>query len=179
MLKINRVLTFAIASILLHPSAVALEPNTTSANVSNNLKLANVWVTSQRSPATGNIYYFTMFLPERTGKRFTRLSFSFTEQSRDKAVAVIPFDLSSARALVGKPGAFGREIRLKGAWIDETGTLWVEFGQPIPSNTTLTVALRVQQTNSKESYEYGVAAYPDSEKPVPIFVGNGILTTNP
>jgi hypothetical protein len=71
----------------------------------------------------------------------------------------------------------GQAIALAGSWVDETGALWLEFKPSLPSGSRLTVALKPTKSSAGAAYQYGIAAYPDITNPVPVFVGDGILTT--
>ena len=136
--------------------------------------LASVTVNSDRTQAGDSTHYFTMIMPARAGNRFTKLSFSFTEQNQDKTVAPLRFDLASTKAFTGAAKANGRAIGIKDAWIDETGTLWVEFKAPVAPKTQLTLALKTLKASPAATYGYGIAAYPDKFSAV--FVGDGSLT---
>lgn len=136
--------------------------------------LSSVMVTSDR-PQAGSTHYFTMTMPDRAGKRFTKLSFSFTEQNRDKTVAPIRFDLASTKAIAGSSKVGGRTIGIKDAWVDETGVLWVEFDASVPPKTQLMLALKTLKSSPVATYDYGIAAYPETKFPA-VFVGNGTLT---
>ncbi|MBD2020552.1 DUF2808 domain-containing protein [Leptolyngbya sp. FACHB-36] len=172
---------------LIHPALVSIAFSTLlnawmpAANPVENLpnssdRAANVEITSasdstsskqNRLTATNNTYYFTVTLPERAGRGFTRLSFS--EQTD---AAPVWFDLPNVRAFVGTPNATGRTIN-SDAWIDETGTIWVEFKPSVPAKTTVTVALKTRKPPTASFYDYGIAAYP--EKGAAVYVGNGTL----
>ena len=136
-------------------------------------QLASVSVTSDR-PQADSTHFFTMTLPTQAGQRFTKLSFSFTEQNQAKTVAPLRFDLASTKAFMGAT-AEGGAIAIKDTWIDETGVLWVEFNAPVPPKTQLTLALQTLQTSPAASYDFGIAAYPET-KDAAVFVGDGSLT---
>ena len=169
--------------VMLVVSHVLLSAWTTAATPNNSVKpfdhslLASVTVTSDRAQ-TGDTHLFTMTLPERAGKRFTKLSFSFTEQNQTKTVAPLRFDLASTRAVMGSATVEGQAIAIKDTWIDETGVLWVEFKSPMPPKTQLTLALKTLKSSPVATYDYGIAAYPDA-KFAAVFVGDGRLTIRP
>lgn len=119
--------------------------------------------------AKNGTYYLTMTLPNRAGKQFARVS--FTDPNLGNGTVPVQFNLSKTQAFVGTPSAMGRAIRLDSAWIDETGTIWVEFNPSLPAATTLTVALNVRNLPPRASQGYGIAAYPTNNS-APLFVGD-------
>jgi len=131
--------------------------------------------TNIRPTASNSTYFFTMTLPEHPGQRFAKLSFDFTEQNQAKGIDPIQFDLAKTKAFLGTPDVKGRAIGVSSAWIDETGSLWVEFKPTLLPQTTFTVALTTQPSTTKTIYEFGVAAYPATQRPVALFVGDGTL----
>jgi hypothetical protein len=176
MRKISYVLAVAIASILMSLWTTAVQSN-------NTLVLAEAKIASDRDfrnksvrlSANDRTYFFTMQLPERAGKGFTQLS--FTEQTQTQGSNFIQFDLAQTKAFTGTPNAIGRPIGIKSTWVDETGTIWVEFNSALPPSTTLTVVFQAQKSPVAKSYEYGIAAYPEAKQPVAaVYVGNGTLT---
>lgn len=176
MQKLNYILLLVISPVLLSALTAMAVSNKSVAPVERSSLLASVNVTSDRPQADGSTHFFTMTMPERTGKRFTKLSFSFTEQNQDQTVAPLRFDLASTKAFIGSANAGGRAIAIKDAWIDETGVFWVEFNTPVPPKTKLTLALKTLKASPAATYGYGIAAYPD--KFPAIFVGDGTLTIN-
>lgn len=175
MKKVSLFLLLMVTGILFPLSASAVEPISQPSSLGNASVLASVATTNERSTIADGTHYFTMTLPKATTNQFAKISFSFTGNNRQQTVAPIHFDLSSTKAFIGVPGKTARAVELDGAWVDETGTLWVGFKQPISSKTTITVALKTK-ASPKAVYEYGIAAYPATEKPVPVFVGDGTLT---
>lgn len=175
MRQIRYALALMTASVLLNTWTVAAIPGSKVNRFEQVPQLASVSVTSDRPQSGDSTHFFTMTMPERAGKRFTRLSFSFTEQNQAKTVAPIRFNLASTRAFNGIPGAEGRAIGIKDTWIDETGIVWVEFNTPVPPKTKLTLALKTLQASPANTYEYGIAAYPDTRFSA-VFVGDGLLT---
>jgi Protein of unknown function (DUF2808) len=111
---------------------------------------------------------FTITLPARTGQRFARLSLS--ELNPDLGGAPMPFDLSTTQVFLGT-AATGAPLPHQ-AWIDETGTVWIELAQALPPQTQLTVALHVRTAIASATRIYGVAAYPAIGRPVAVFVGD-------
>jgi Protein of unknown function (DUF2808) len=170
MSQIQEVLALVIVSTLLGAS-------TTTAKSDNSiLSNANV-VSSKQDVATvdEDTYSFTMTLPERTSNRFAKLSFSLTKPDQYNEVAPIYLNLMATTAFAGKSNAMGEGIGVKRAWIDETGTVWVEFTRSLDPDTTLTVVFKTQKPLSEGLYQYSIAAYPDTKKSVAVFVGNGML----
>jgi Protein of unknown function (DUF2808) len=114
---------------------------------------------------------FTITLPTTSGQRFARLSLS--ELNPEPGVAPLPFDLAATQVFVGA-AATGASLPNQ-AWIDETGTLWIELDQALPPQTQLTVALQVRTAIAPQARTYGVAAYPAIGRPVGVFVGDVAL----
>lgn len=134
--------------------------------------LAKVTVTNSKAPTNRDrAYYFTMSLPE--GNRFAKLSLS--EQNVSRGAALLQFNLPAAQAFLGTPTAKGRSLQIADTWVDETGTMWLEFKPALPPKATLTIVLRSQDSSAKGTHEYGVAAYPDTQYPIAVFVGNGTV----
>ncbi|HEY9629506.1 MAG TPA: DUF2808 domain-containing protein [Coleofasciculaceae cyanobacterium] len=131
-------------------------------------------VTSDRVSDTESLYYFTVVMPQNV-EPFSRLSFS--ELSRDASAMPMRFDLINAEAFVGTPGETG-EVIDSVAWMDETGTFWIEFNPSLASGKTLTVALEAPKPLSGKNYEYGIAAYTATRTPMAIFAGNKTLTVD-
>lgn len=175
MRQISYTLALITTSVLFNVWTVAATPGNDAKRLDRMAQLAPVSVVSDRPQTSNDTHYFTMTMPERTGKRFAKLSFSFTEQNQEKPVAPIRFDLASTKAFMGSPETIGRAIAIKDAWIDETGILWVEFNAPVPSKTKLTLALKTLKASPAATYEYGIAAYPETKFPA-VFVGDGMLT---
>jgi hypothetical protein len=172
--QISLVVAITAATLLLHPQAVAVKPEIRSTHSQNMLSLAETIVAGvYQAP---NQFLLPVNLPQRGEQQFSKLSFSFTEAEQDR-VAVIPFNLSNVKAFLGTTDRSGDQIGIKTAWIDETGTLWVEFTQPVRSGTHLTVALNTQQHPVGTNIRYGIAAYPATRNPVPVFAGDGTLTS--
>jgi Protein of unknown function (DUF2808) len=119
-------------------------------------------------------YYLTFTLPEKAGRRFASVSLS--EQTQGQGAPTLQFDLPKTTGFIGTPNAKGKAIAIKNAAVDETGTIWVEFNPAIPPKTTLTLAFKSRQSISKNTRQVGIAAYPDVDYPVAIFVGNQPLT---
>lgn len=161
-----RLLTLIAATTMWSGQSVVLMPRSDVAE-------AAVWT----SVTSDNTYHITMTLPNTTGKQFDKLSFSFSQPNQ--AIAVVPLDLSQTKAFIGKPGAIAQALAVKDAWMDETGTFWVELDRALAPNTTVTISFKGSQPASGMSYQYGVAAYSTANNPVPIFVGNGVLNLSP
>jgi Protein of unknown function (DUF2808) len=174
MRQITYVVTLVISSVFLGSWTTTAVPNSGIKPFGQPSLLANVTVTSDRAQAGSNTHLFTMTMPERSGNRFTKLSFSFTEQDQAKTVAPLRFNLASTKAMIGSVNAEGQAIAIKDVWIDETGVLWVEFESPIPPKTQITLALQTLKTSPAATYDYGIAAYPEAKSSA-IFVGDGSL----
>lgn len=173
MRQISYVLTLMTTSVLLTAWTMAATPGNSVKRFEQS-QLASVSVVSDRPQAGSNTHLFTITMPEGSGKRFTKLSFSFTKQNRERTVAPMRFDLANTRAFIGSSEG-RRAIDIKDMWIDETGILWVQFNAPVPPQTKITLALKLRPLSSAATYDYGIAAYPESNAAA-IFVGDGTLT---
>lgn len=131
-------------------------------------------VESDRLTETENLYYFTVVMPEHS-QQFSKLSFS--DLNQDASTIPMRFDLINAQAFAGTPETIGQAIA-SDAWMDETGTFWIEFNPSVASGTTLTVALKAPKPTAGRTYEYGIAAYTATKTPTAILVGNRTLTTD-
>jgi Protein of unknown function (DUF2808) len=121
----------------------------------------------------GDTAYFTLIMPGRSGQQFNKVS--LTEQTLYPGMNAVQFNLSEPAVFLGTSEAMGPAIG-SNAWIDETGTLWVEWNSPVAANTPLTVALKLRRQPFAGSYEYATAVYPDTKPAVAVFAGNGTLT---
>ncbi len=174
MRQIYYALTLMTTSALLNGWMMAATPGNDAKRLEAS-QLVSVNVVSDRPQTASDTHYVTITIPERAGKRFAKLSLSFTEQNQEKTVAPIRLDLANTKAFTGAPGAEGRAIGIKSVWVDETGIFWIEFNAPVPPKTKLTLALKTLKSTPSATYDYGVAAYPETKFPA-VFVGDGILT---
>lgn len=169
------VLPLTITSVLFNPWAVALEQRSLE---QPGLRLTqSVGKNGNRVTARNGTYYFTITLPQKADRRFARLSFSFTQPGQPNQITPLSVDLSSTQVFMGRGDAVGQAIALAETWVDETGVLWVELKPSLAPGSHLTVAIKPTKFPAGAAYQYGIAAYPDITNPVPVFVGDGILTT--
>ncbi|MBD2075718.1 DUF2808 domain-containing protein [Phormidium sp. FACHB-592] len=173
MQRANSVLMLVAINVLLNAWTALAKPGNPVISFDRS-RLTNEFVVSDR-PIDSNTYALTMTLPKRVGKQFAKVSISFTEQNRDKTIAPLQFDLPNIKAFAGAANKGRRAIAIQRTWIDETGSLWVQFKTPIPPQTKLTLALKLRQLPAAASYDYGIAAYPEP-KAAASFVGDGTLT---
>ncbi|MER3432400.1 MAG: hypothetical protein C4288_02980 [Leptolyngbya sp. ERB_1_1] len=173
--QIQTVVTLAIASTLINVSTVAQSHDPASSTDSLNATLIsrnyNNLAATTRSSATvnGNSYSFTMTLPQRSGNRFAKLSFSLTNLDRRNAIVPLPLNLRNTVAQVGT----GNTNQVKDTFIDETGTVWVEFNSPVPAKTMLTVTFKARKPLLAGRYSYSIAAYPEARRSGATFVSDG------
>ncbi|MBF2025177.1 MAG: DUF2808 domain-containing protein [Oscillatoriales cyanobacterium C42_A2020_001] len=166
------VLVSLVTALLLNFWALSTGSMTPFLTAGETVTLAKVVVTNSKAPtASDRAYYFTMTLPE--GNRFAKLSLS--EQNVGKGASLLQFHLPTAQAFLGTPTTRGRAVQITDTWVDETGTMWLEFAPALPPKTTLTVVFQPQVSSSRGTHEYGIAAYPDTQYPIPVFVGNGTV----
>ncbi len=119
-----------------------------------------------------HLYPLTLTLPEHPGKRFSILSFSFNQRGKPGQVALPPLALSQTQLLINAT-ANRQAVQPKRLWLDETGTLWLEFVTPLPPKTPITILFKSDRSLSGSGYEYAIAAYPDTPYPVGVFVDQG------
>lgn len=162
---VNSIVVLVTLNALVSPSAIAMKPVSQFINSDVAPAIAAV-------PSNGN-YSLNMRLPEDGNATFRMLSFS--QQNQDQSVDPIQFDLSQTKAFMGS-AANAAQVQIKETWMDETGTIWIEFDSALPPKTPLTVVFKVKQFPSAKAYQYGIAAYPATERAGAIFVGNSVLT---
>jgi Protein of unknown function (DUF2808) len=184
MSQIRDAITLVIVSTLLGTSATAANPEqnipankhlTANVTVTRASDRASLAVKQDRAAVSQDTYSFAMTLPKRSNNRATKLSFSFTKPDRDNEVAPIYLNLMETTAFVGTSDAPGAAIGIESTWIDETGTVWVEFNSSVPPNTPLTVVFKPRKPLSAGLYQYSIAAYPTTTSSGAVFVGNGLL----
>lgn len=190
MSQIRDVIALVIVSALLGTSTAAA--NTKQAVLANKVTATNVTRGSNplrvnrnrtvaaapkqdRAIVSEDTYSFAMTLPKRSNSSFSRLSFSFTKSDQYNEVAPISLNSMATIAFVGNSNAPGATIAVESSWIDETGTVWVEFNSAVPPNTPLTVVFKTQKPLSAGLYQYSIAAYPTAKSSGAVFVGNGML----
>jgi len=162
-----------VTALLLNSWALSTGSITPALNFSKTT-LAKVIVTSSKTPTDSDrAYSFTITLPEQYGSRFAKIS--LTEQNLTNGTALLQFNLPATQAFLGTPTAKGRAILIEDTWVDETGTMWLEFKPSISPKAVLTLVFKPQASSLKGTHEYGIAAYPDTQYSIPIFVGNGKL----
>jgi hypothetical protein len=171
MQRMKFVCTLLVLSGLLNADLAAAKPSKSMLETR-----PTATVLSQRPSAQGTTHFFSMVLPQRARSPIDKLSFSFTKPNRNRDVAVLPFVLSQTQGFLGTPMAGGQSIPIKQTWIDETGTLWVEFARPLPPNTRLTIGLRTPALPSSTVVDYGIAAYPTARSSAALLVGTGTLS---
>lgn len=118
-------------------------------------------------------YAFRMVLPERTGEKFSLVSLSL--EPNERGANPIPFEVKTAQAFVEANGQ-KQKIPIQESWIDETGTLWIEFKPSLMPKTQLTLSLVAHESSARTVYKYGIAAYADSDYPMAILVDTGVIT---
>lgn len=169
--QVQTVIAVAIATTLISATTIAQSHDlfSVTASISNSQK-----VTKQSfATVNGQSYSFTMTLPQQSESSFAKLSFSLTNVDRGNTVVPLPLNLQNTIAQVGAANAPKKAIAVKSAFLDETGTLWVEFNSPLPAKTPLTVTFKARQPLLAGRYAYSIAAYPEAIFAKPIFVSDG------
>ena len=169
MRQFSIVTILAVLSILLSPWATAMKSN--SSTVSQSIAAKDAL--SSNHSRTQRVSSFTMVLPQRTGAKFSMLSLSL--QTPQSGALPVPFDIKTAR-LFKEVNQERQAIAIHQTWIDETGTLWIEFKPSLPPQTKLVLSLAAHPPAAKTVYEYGIAAYVDSDYPSAVLVDTGMIT---
>jgi hypothetical protein len=162
-------LTFSSLAIALPPWAAAEKSHETL--------IAQTFVPAELSgnrDRAASPQVFALALPERAGEVFSMLSLSL--QAQDAQAIPIPLDVKTAQIAVISASGQSQAIAIQQTWIDETGTLWLEFKPPLPPKTQLTLSLNAHKLPAKATYNYGIAAYANSEYPAPLLVKSGAMT---
>ncbi len=123
-------------------------------------------------PTQNRSYSLTVLLPEHREHRFSQLSLTAMEEPGTPSIL---FNLDKTRAFYGEPGKRGADVTVQRTWIDETGTLWVEFNPAIAPNTSITLIFDATDLTPGTPHQYGIAAYPDTPNAVAVWVGNKAL----
>lgn len=167
--QIQIAVALAIASTLITGSALCQPDHSLSSPPRSNRSTE-----AKRSFAkvSGNSYSFTMTLPRRPASRFAKLSFSLTNLDRANAIVPLPLSLQETVALKTINDR-SQSILVKEAFIDEAGTVWVEFNSSLPINTVLTIVFKTRTPLLAGQYSYRIAAYPEAMNVSPAFVGDG------
>lgn len=173
--QIQIVTAVAIASTMISGSTVAQShvPLSVTASIPSSSELAK----QSLAKVNGQSYSFAMVLPRRSESSFSKLSFSLTNLDRGNTVVPLPLNLQNTLAQVGAVNAPKKAVTVKHAFIDETGTLWVEFNSPLPPKTPLTVVFKARKPLISGRYAYSIAAYPDGIFSRPTFVSDGTFVS--
>ena len=117
-------------------------------------------------------YYFTLNLDPEAGASLA----GFTFQQIRGVDRQFPFLLSRTRAFHGRPRREGRPVPVKARFNDDTRTMTLEFPEPVPPGSTVTVSV-VPWTNpmQADTYLFQVVAYPAGPDPQGSPVGIGTL----
>ena len=179
--KIHRVLMLTALSLVLS-TGTAIAQSTTVDMLSSPIAAKGITAgasTDKFLTAAENPVYFPLTLPGRTNTRFAKVSFSFTDASLYSGVAPIQFDLEQLQVFAGTPDQMGSAIAVQSSWIDETGTVWIQFDQALAAKTNLTITLKTKTLPPTATYGYSVAAYSQTQPPSAVFVEDGTLTVQP
>ncbi len=161
--------------LLLSSGAIALTPwasaeKTKATLITQTFEPAAV---SRDRRATLKPHVFTLQLPARAGEQFSMLSLSL--QTQNTQAIPIPFDIKTAQVAVIQNGQT-RAIAIQHTWIDETSTVWLEFKPALPPKTQLTLSLNPHSLPTQTLYDYGIAAYANTDYPAPILLDRGTVT---
>lgn len=117
---------------------------------------------------SGVEYYVTLDLPQDAGADLGRL----TIQQTRGADTSFPFSVERTRAWLGRPRQQGAAIPVQASFEEEARRFTIDFPQPVPPGSTITVALRPwRNPNTADTYLFQVTAYPAGPSPVASPVG--------
>ena len=117
-------------------------------------------------------YYFTLNLDPEAGESLA----GFTFQQIRGVDRQFPFLVERTRAFLGRPRREGRPVPVKARFNNDTRTMTLEFPEPIPPGSTVTVSV-VPWTNpiQSDTYLFQVVAFPAGAVPLGSPVGVGTL----
>ena len=117
-------------------------------------------------------YYFTLNLDPEAGASLA----GFTFQQIRGVDRQFPFLVERTRAFLGRPRREGRPVPVKARFNNDTRTMTLEFPEPIPPGSTVTVSV-VPWTNpiQSDTYLFQVVAFPAGADPLASPVGVGTL----
>jgi hypothetical protein len=117
-------------------------------------------------------YYFTLNLDPEAGASLA----GFTFQQIRGVDRQFPFLVERTRAFLGRPRREGRPVPVKARFNNDTRTMTLEFPEPIPPGSTVTVSV-VPWTNpiQSDTYLFQVVAFPAGADPLGSPVGVGTL----
>ena len=117
-------------------------------------------------------HYLTLVLSPEAGAALGRLSLQQIRGADSDFLA----RLSKARAFLGRPRREGPPVPVQLSFDDSERTLQLTFPEPVPPNSTITVALRAWRNPSvADTYLVQVVAWPAGENPVSAPVGTATL----
>lgn len=117
-------------------------------------------------------YFFTLELPADAGASLGEL---LIRQTRGVDTD-FPFSADQTRAFVGRPRRQGAAIPVTAQFSQRERLMRVQFPQPVPPGTTLTVRLRPwTNPGAADTYMFQVTALPAGPNPLAAPVGFGTL----
>ncbi|MBD2025810.1 DUF2808 domain-containing protein [Leptolyngbya sp. FACHB-711] len=123
-----------------------------------------------------SVYYFTLEVPPDSGSGLQQVS--VVQRDGSSRIRRIRYDLEATRAFVGTANDRGTEIPIAQKTYDEDSqTVTLAFASPVPSGTTVTLALEAQRNPRMQGvYLFGVTAYPEGSTTSGQFLGYTRLT---
>lgn len=117
-------------------------------------------------------YYFTIDLNPQAGADLGQI----TVQQTRGADWSFPYNLGMTRAFLGRPRHEGQAVAVQAQFDDKSRLFTLQFPQPVPAGSTLTVVLRPwRNPSTADTYLFQVVAYPAGPNPVGSPVGLGTL----
>ncbi|MCP9915614.1 DUF2808 domain-containing protein [Cyanobium sp. ATX 6F1] len=159
--------TLAAALFLPSPPARALELRGQTYFLSPpwKVRLRNYYWYADQS---GGEYYITIDLPEKADASLGALQILQT-RGVDRSFS---FDERASRAFLGLPRREGAKVPVVVRFDDNQRLFRIDFPEPVPPGSTLTVALRPYRNPSQpDSYMFQVTAFPAGPDPVASPVG--------
>lgn len=126
------------------------------------------WYTNE----SGGEYYITIDLPEKADASLGALQILQT-RGVDRSFS---FDERASRAFLGLPRREGAKVPVVVRFDDNQRLLRIDFPEPVPPGSTLTVALRpFRNPSQSDTYLFQVTAFPAGPNPVATPVGSVTL----
>ncbi|MCP9848583.1 DUF2808 domain-containing protein [Cyanobium sp. Morenito 9A2] len=117
---------------------------------------------------SGGEYYITIELPDKAAASLGAMRLQQT-RGIDRTFR---FDTGASRAFLGLPRREGAQVPVVVRFDNDRRLFHIDFPQPVPPGSTLTVALRPHRNPSQaDSYMFQVTAFPAGPNPVASPVG--------
>jgi hypothetical protein len=117
------------------------------------------------------IYYFDLELPNDAGESLQKAVIK-QRTGGDK----IKFKPDQTKAYLGNHNDKQQQLNITTTHNETTGTVTIQFNQPIAPGNKLTIGLKPQRNPDLAGvYLFGVTAFPSGKKPLGLYLGAGRL----